>query len=163
MFKEYFGEPEATNCVKFKRSRKTFFRTGTLGYIDEYGYFTPTDRKSRFYIRSTGHKVYLDNVQHIVLACDERIVDCATVKVRDETELYINKAFIVLSSEWLPSESLKEELFNKFTTSIIIGEQSVQLKEYEIPKDIVFIEELPRKQGTDKIDYQALEKEALKH
>ena len=163
VFKEYFGEPEATNCVKFKRSRKTFFRTGTLGYIDEYGYFTPTDRKSRFYIRSTGHKVYLDNVQHIVLACDERIVDCATVKVRDETELYINKAFIVLSSEWLPSESLKEELFNKFTTSIIIGEQSVQLKEYEIPKDIVFIEELPRKQGTDKIDYQALEKEALKH
>lgn len=32
-----------------------------------------------------------------------------------------------------------------------------QLKEYEVPVELAFIEKLPRIAGTEKVDYQALE------
>jgi len=36
--------------------------------------------------------------------------------------------------------------------------KNIQLKEYEIPKDIIFVDELPRIEGSEKIDYLELEK-----
>lgn len=162
VFKNYYGEPDKTECVKFKRRGQIFFRTGTLGFIDEEGYFTPTDRKSRFYIRSTGHKVYLDNVQRIIGAADRRIADCAAVKMPDENELYVVKAFIVLEDEVFSTEELKAEILKKLREPIITNGKMEQLKAYEVPADIVFITALPRISGTEKVDYNALEKEAEK-
>ena len=161
VFKEYFKEPEATKRAKFNRKGKTFFRTGTLGFIDEDGYFTPTDRKSRFYIRSTGHKVYMDNVEHIISNIDSRIVDCAVVKVPDDNELYVNKAYIVILNNIGQSDELKNEIFDKLRVPISSSEKAEQLKEYEIPYDIEFIEKLPRKAGTEKVDYVYLENMAM--
>lgn len=161
VFKEYFGEPEKTNCSKFIKNGKVFFRTGTLGFIDEDGYFTPTDRKSRFYIRSTGHKVYLDNVQRIVAASDSRIKDCAAIKVPDANELFINKAYISLLPGVMPTEELKREIMDKLCVPINTSGKLEQLKEYEIPRDIEFIDELPRTVGTEKIDYKTLEDKEL--
>ena len=157
VFKEYFGEPEKTACAKFRRNGKTFFRTGTLGFIDEEGYFTPTDRKSRFYIRSTGHKVYLDNVQRIIGMSDKRIVDCAAVKLPDENELFVAKAFLVMEDGTVTTEQLKAEIMEKLRKPIIANSKTEQLKEYEVPVEIAFIERLPRVAGTEKVDYQALE------
>ena len=157
VFKEYFGEPEKTKIVKFKRNGKEYFRTGTLGFIDREGYFTPTDRKSRFYIRSTGHKVYLDNVQHIVSASDSRIFDCAAVKVPDNDELFINKVFVVLKEGIAPTEEVRREIMENMKKPVETSGKIVQLKEYEIPRDIEFIEALP-KLATGKNDYVTLEK-----
>lgn len=162
VFKEYFKEPEATRCAKFKRNGKTFFRTGTLGFVDEDGYFTPTDRKSRFYIRSTGHKVYLDHVQHIIANADQRIADCAAVKVPDERELFVNKAYIVLADDVKPTETIKQEIWDKLRNPAASGSKE-QLKEYEIPYSIEFVEKLPRKAGTEKVDYTCLEERAAKY
>ena len=161
VFKEYFGEPDKTKCAKFTRKGKTFFRTGTLGFIDEQGYFTPTDRKSRFYIRSTGHKVYLDNVQRIIGSVDNRIADCAAVKLPDENELFVNKAYIVLVDGVQPTEELKREIFDKLYLPVTNYGKIEQLKEYEIPRDIEFIDSVPRISGTEKVDYISLEKKAL--
>ena len=161
VFKKYFGEPDKTACAKFKRNGKTFFRTGTLGFIDKDGYFTPTDRKSRFYIRSTGHKVYLDNVQRIVGMADERIIDCAAVKCPDEGELFVAKAFVVLEEGVQHSKALKHEILAKLKQPINRNGKSEQLKEYEIPVDIIFVDALPRIVGTEKVDYVTLEKEAI--
>ena len=157
VFKEYFGEPEKTECAKFIRNGKNFFRTGTLGFIDEDGYFTPTDRKSRFYIRSTGHKVYLDNVQRIIGMSDARIVDCAAVKQPDENELFVVKAFIVLENGVEATEELAREIMDKLHGPISTNGVTEQLKQYEIPKVIAFIEQLPRIAGTEKVNYKALE------
>ena len=157
VFKEYFGEIDKTKCAKFVRKGKIFFRTGTLGYIDEDGYFTPTDRKSRFFIRSTGHKVYLDNVQRIIGASCSKIADVATIKVPDEEELYITKAYVVLKDGIEPTEETKQEIYASLLVPINTNGKIEQLKEYEIPKMIEFIDELPRKVGTEKIDYSILE------
>ena len=154
VFKEYFNDPEATKKAKFIRNGVEYFRTGTLGYIDLDGYFVPTDRKSRFYIRSTGHKVYLDNVQKVIATIDKRIVDTAAIEIPDDNELFINKVYIVLENGVLPTKELKEELMDKIYNSN--AGQIKKLKEYELPKDIEFIDILPRRAGTEKIDYKAL-------
>lgn len=157
VFKEYFGDSEKTSCAKFVRNGKTYFRTGTLGYIDEDGYFTPTDRKSRFFIRSTGHKVYLDNVQRIIGASCSKIADVATIKIPDKDELYITKAYIVLKDGVEPTQETMQEIRDSLLIPINTNGKIEQLKEYEIPRIIEFIDELPRKAGTEKIDYSALE------
>ena len=161
VFKEYYGEPEKTKLVKFRRNGKTFFRTGTLGFIDKDGYFTPVNRKSRFFIRSTGHKVYLDNVQRIIGASCKDIVDVACVKVPYEGELYITKAYIVLKDNIIPNEDEIRKIYNCLLFPIDINGYLEQLKEYEIPKDIEFVTALPRITGTEKIDYLTLENDAL--
>ena len=160
VFKEYFGEPENTKYAKFKRKGKEYFRTGTLGYIDEDGYFTPTDRKSRFFIRSTGHKVYMDNIQQIIKASCKKIANVAVVKVPDDAELYIAKAYIELKPGLIPNDDMKDEIYNELLIPTEKNGKKVQLKEYEIPKDIEFIEELPRIKGSQKINYHLLEEKA---
>lgn len=157
VFKEYFGEPDKTTCAKFIRNGKTFFRTGTLGFLDEDGYFTPTDRKSRFFINSTANKVYLDNVQRIIGMVDGRITDCAAVKQPDENELFVVKAFIVLEDGVEPTEEIKKEIADKLQGPITANGKTEQLKKYEIPAVIEFIERLPRVAGTEKVDYKVLE------
>lgn len=157
VFKEYFGEKDKTECVKFIRGGKEFYRTGTIGFIDEDGYFTPTDRKSRFYIRSTGHKVYLDQVEQIVELTDDRIENCAVIKLPDEKELFICKAYISLKPGVIPSDDLKREIASKLLLPVNSYEGDVQLKEYEIPREIEFIESIPLIEGSLKKDYLLLE------
>lgn len=157
VFKKYYGEPDKTDCAKFMRNGKMFFRTGTLGYIDEEGYFTPTDRKSRFFIRSTGHKVYLDNVQRIIGESCSKIADVATIKLPDDDELFITKAYVVLKEGFEPTEEMVQEIYDSLLMPIDKNGKKEQLKEYEVPKEIEFIDELPRKSGTEKVDYKALE------
>ena len=161
VFREYFGEPDKTNLTKFTRRGKTYFRTGTIGYLDEEGYFVPTQRKSRFYIRSTGHKVYLDNVQHIVAKSSNYIDDCAAVKVPDDDELFIDVVYAVLKPGVEPTEEVRREIFDSLLVPQEISGRQVQLKEYEIPKEIFFVDELPRIEGSEKIDYIELEKRAI--
>ena len=163
VFKEYFNDKEKTACAKFKRGKKTFFRTGTLGYIDDDGYFVPTDRKSRFFIRSTGHKVYLDNVQRIIMASSNLINDIACVKIPDEDLLYQTKAYIVLKDGVMPDEDTKRLINDSLLIPINTNGKNEQLKEYEIPSEIEFISELPRVKSTGKINYKELEALALKN
>ena len=50
----------------------------------------------------------------------------------------------------------KDYILEKCKNAISNGNSSLELKQYEIPSDIEFIEELPRKSGTEKIDYNYL-------
>lgn len=153
VFKGYYNNEELTKCSKFTRNGKTFFRTGTLGFIDEDGYFTPTGRKSRFYITGSNYKVYLDKVQNTIIKTDERILDAAAVSLPDDENLYAHKVFIVLDNNIEGTDELKEELMEEIKNS--------NLKQYEYPIDIEFVSELPRIYGSDKIDYHSLEDWAI--
>ena len=160
VFKEYYKEPEKTKDAKFEKDGKTYFKTGTMGYIDKDGYFTLTGRESRFYIISTLNKVYCDHVQTIISNLDD-IDECAIVKVPDDDMLYVNKAYIVPNKDVNDIELEKKNLLEKFKQPIINSKGEIeQLKWYEIPSYIEFVKELPRKQGTEKVDYQTLEHDA---
>lgn len=162
VFKEYYGEPESTNEVKFEYDGKTFFKTGTMGTIDEDGYFRISGRLSRFYIKSTLNKVYLDRVQTIVSALD-CVVECAAVKVPDEKDLFVNKVYIVLVSSYESNDNTKDMVLNLLNNPVILPTGEVeQLKWFEVPTYIEFVTTLPHKSGTDKIDYSKLESFAEK-
>ena len=160
VFKEYYNNHKATEEAKITINGKIYFKTGTLGFIDEEGYFTLTGRDSRFYIDESLNKIYCDRVQMLISYCDN-IRDCAIVKVPDEDAGYKNKAYIVLEDETIDPEEVIRDLKLQLLRPIELsnGEKG-QLKKYEIPTYYEVISELPRKKGTDKVDYLRLEKDA---
>lgn len=161
VFKEYYKNPELTKDAKHIINGKEYYNTGTMGLIDEDGYFTVTGRQSRFYIMSSLNKVYCDHVQSIIqtYAC---VKDCAVVKVPDNEQLYVNKAFIVLNKGYVPSEATLRDLQASFRQPTQLLGNTAQLKPYEIPTYIEFVDSLPRIPGSEKIDYRTLEAEAAK-
>lgn len=162
VFKEYYNNPQATESAKFERDGKIYFKTGTLGFIDEDGYFTLTGRESRFYIISSLNKVYCDRVQTLISYLND-VKDCAIVKVPDEEQLYVNKAYIVLNDGCIPNQEMYDKIQLQFLNPIQTANgEYEQLKSYEIPSYVEFISELPRKQGTDKVNYSLLEEDAKK-
>lgn len=158
IFREYYHDPEATKAAKRTINGREYFITGTMGFIDKDGYFTLTGRQSRFYINSSLNKIYLDHVQKIVgdLNCVEA---CAIVKVPDKTELFVNKAYIVLKDNYKPNEEMKQTIIDKLKESPQ-GDESETLKSHEIPTYIEFLDKLPLMEGSEKVDYLTLEKMA---
>ena len=73
----------------------------------------------------------------------------------------MNYAYIVLHDGWPETEETRVRIFEQChqPTSLTGGKQD-QLKGFEIPRKIIFIKELPRRSGTDKINYRTLEEMA---
>lgn len=160
VFKGYYNAPELTAESKFIKNGKEYFKTGTIGFIDSDGYFTITSRQSRFYIKSSLNKVYCDKIQNIVCKLDI-VKDCAVVKVPNEDELFVNKAYIVLNDGIKESPDIIEYIDN--CCNNVIEDRfgnKFQLKDFEVPSYFKIVPELPRKAGTDKVDYSLLEEEA---
>lgn len=161
VFKGYYKNEELTREAMFERNGRQYYKTGTMGIIDESGYFTVTARKSRFYIMSSLNKVYCDNVQNIISTFPQ-VKACAVVKVPDDNLLYVNKAYVVLNEGYVADDKLIDEINSMFyLPSKTLNGKTVQLKSYEIPNYLEFVNELPRIKGSDKIDYTSLEKDAL--
>lgn len=160
VFKEYYKDPELTREVKTVINGREYYNTGTMGFIDEDGYFTVTGRQSRFYIMSSLNKVYCDNVQNIISIYDG-VQDCAVVKVPDKELLFVNKAYIVLDADFAPTAETEQRIRAMLNYSVLAPTgRNVQLKPYEMPAYIEFVSSLPRKPGTEKINYQFLEQDA---
>lgn len=160
VFKGYYKNDELTKESKIQINGREYYNTGTLGYVDEDGYFTPTGRNSRFYIMSSLNKVYCDNVQSIISSFD-CVRDCAVVKVPDQEELYVNKAYIVLNDGYFPDQDMLKHVNDLFyVPATVANGRKTQLKSYEIPSYVEFVEDLPRIPGSEKIDYSSLEKDA---
>lgn len=160
VFREYYGEPEQTKAAKKVIRGREYFITGTMGYLDENGYFTLTGRQSRFYINASLNKIYLDHVQKIIgdLDCVET---CAVVKVPDEKELCVNKAYIVLKEDYTPSDEMKRTILQALKAPKT-DEDSETLKSHEIPTYMEFLDRLPLMEGSEKVNYRALEERAAK-
>lgn len=158
VFREYYNDPEATKDAKITIKGREYFKTGTMGFIDSDGYFTVTGRQSRFYINSQLNKIYLDHVQKIVgqLACVDA---CAIVKVPDEKELFVNKAYIVLKEGYCFSEEMKRVIIEQLNGKSVENEANT-LKSHEIPTYIEFLDKLPLMEGSEKVNYRLLEKMA---
>lgn len=153
VFKGYYKNEELTNEVKFKKNNREYYITGTLGIIDENGYLTITGRQSRFYIKSSLNKVYCDHIQSVISTFDE-VKECAVVKVPDRDELYVNKAYIVLNEGYECTEDMIRGINDKCLNN-------GNLKPYEIPSYIEVIDDIPRITSSEKVDYNALEKDAI--
>ena len=157
LYKEYYQEPEKTKETKFMYKKNEYYKTGNIGVLDKEGYFTLTGRSSRYYIRSDLNKVYLEHIQSVISLID--VVEAACVVPKpDKDILFTNKAYVVLKDGILPTKEVSDHIINmcyKPLTNPMTGE-TIQLKPYEIPESITFLETLPRTVA-DKVDYKLLE------
>ena len=157
VFKGYYGEPEKTEEVMINIDGKKYYKTGNIGYLDEDRYFTLIGRSSRFFIINTLNKVYCELVQLVVSNID--IVDsCAIVPKPNEETLYKSKAYVVLKDGVLPTKETEEYIINKCHETFydITTQESITLKDYEIPESVSFLDTLPRTNSAEKINYELL-------
>lgn len=140
-FKEYWNRSEATAA----KVQDGWLLTEDLGKMDADGYLEFVSRKDDVII-SSGYRIGPTEIEE-TLATNDAVGDAAVIGIPDEQRGEVPKAFVVLSEGYEPSEELKETL-----------RQDVRdrLAEYEYPRAIKFLDELP-KTTTGKIRRATLE------
>lgn len=162
VFKGYYGEPEKTDEVMIMINGKKYYKTGNIGYLDKDRYFTLIGRSSRFFIINTLNKVYCELVQLVV--SNIPVVDsCAIVPKPNEESLYKCKAYVVLKDGFMPTKEMEEYIINKCHETFydITTQESITLKDYEIPESVSFLDTLPRTEAAEKINYELLKNMAF--
>lgn len=162
VFKGYYKDEEKTNETKFLYKNIEYYKTGNIGTLDQDGYFTLTGRSSRYYIRSDLNKVYLEHIQNVVSLIDV-VESCCVVQKPDKDLLFTNVAYVVLKEGIMPTKEVSDYIIDKCSKPIVnpITKDVIQLKPFEIPETVEFLEELPRTKA-DKVDYRLLEELAKK-
>ena len=142
-FKEYWNKPRKTEG----KVKNGWLLTEDLGKIDEDGYLEFVSRKDDVII-SSGYRIGPEEIEDS-LAGHEAVADAGVIGVPDDIRGEVPKAYVQLADGYEASESLTEEL-----------QQHVKdrLAKYEYPRQIEFIDELP-KTATGKIRRATLEEE----
>lgn len=157
VFKEYYKNPEQTQKSMVRIDSLNYYRTGNYGYVDTNGFFILVDRASHFYINSSFKKVYCGKVQKAVNTLESIVQGCAVVPMPDKEMRYVSKAFIVLQPGVDNSDATKDQII--YTLEHSLDRAQIELKDYEIPRSITFVDALPRTKA-DKVDYEVLKKRA---
>ena len=106
-----------------------FFRTGDIGTFDKDGFLEIVDRKKDMILVS-GFNVYPNEIEDVV-SLHPDIVEAACVSVPDKKTGEGVKLFVVKGNQGL-------------TEKEIIAHCKENLTAYKVPKQIVFIDELPK-------------------
>ena len=126
VMKGYWRREDATAEVM---TDDGYFRTGDIAVMDETGFFRIVDRKKDMIIVS-GFNVFPNEIEAEIAAMDG-VLECACIGVPDEKTGEAAKVFIVKSDEALTREAVREHC-------------KACLTAYKIPRQIVFIDELPK-------------------
>jgi acetyl-CoA synthetase/medium-chain acyl-CoA synthetase len=129
LFREYFGNPEAT-AAQF---RGDWYLTGDRATRDADGYFWFVGRKDDV-IKSSGYRIGPFEVESALLE-HKAVVDVAVIGKPDSVRGQIVKAFVVLRSGWPSGDDLKAELQRHCKQSVA---------PYKYPREIEFVDELPK-------------------
>ena len=110
--------------------------------------------------------LYLGHIQNVISLIDV-VEACCVVPKPDKDLLFTNKAYIVLKDGIMPTKEISDYIMNESYKPIynsVTGE-TIQLKPYEVPESITFLDTIPRTKA-DKADYKLLEelaKEEAEH
>jgi acetyl-CoA synthetase len=139
-FKEYWKKPEKTAG----KVRNGWLLTEDLGTVDEDGYFSFEARKDDVII-SSGYRIGPEEIEDS-LASHEAVADAAVIGVPHEERGEIPKAFVVLAEGQEPGDELRSALMDHVKD---------RLAKYEYPREVEFVDELPRT-TTGKVRRQSL-------
>ena len=145
VMKEYLGDPDETKNAFVKIKGKKYLKTGDIGRIDERGIIYFRGRIKRMII-TNGYNVYPSNIEEVTLG-SKLVSKCACVGMPDELRGEIVKVFIVLKKD-ASERACRKDLAHIYKKC---------LAKYEIPREIAFIDELP-KTKLGKVDFIALQK-----
>jgi len=127
-FKEYWNKPQKT-AGKVKNG---WLLTEDLGRMDEDGYLEFVSRKDNVII-SAGYRIGPVEIEE-ALASHPAVADAGVIGIPDNERGEVPKAFIVVATDYDASENLKATLRQDIRD---------RLAEYEYPRQIEFLDELP--------------------
>ncbi len=129
LFKEYLGNPEATE----RTMRGGWYITGDRAYRDKEGYFWFVGRNDDI-ILTSGYRIGPFEVESVLIE-HPAVRESAVVASPDEIRGEVVKAFIVLTKGHEPSAALVAELQQ------YVKERTAP---YKYPRKIEFVKELPK-------------------
>lgn len=126
VFFEYWGNEAATRDAL----HDGWYRTGDIGLCDSDGYFWVRDRKKNMII-SGGENVYPAEVERVLLEHPD-VSECAVIGRPDPRWDEVPIAYVIARSGCrLEADELRAHL-------------QAQLARYKVPREIVFVTDLPR-------------------
>jgi len=135
----YYNAPDLTRAA-FLPGR--YFKTGDIGRLDADGYLYVTGRRTDMMIIA-GENVWPQEIEDAIQSHPD-VLECAVKGVADETRGEVPKAFVVAK----PDETLSQQA--------ILDHCRERLPRHKVPKDIEFLESLP-KGPTGKVIRRALQ------
>ncbi|WP_163971527.1 o-succinylbenzoate--CoA ligase [Oceanobacillus halotolerans] len=120
----YFRNEQATE----KAIQNGWLKTGDLGYVDKDGFLYVVDRRKDLII-SGGENIYPSEIESVLTGMEE-IKEVGVTGIEDKQWGKIPVAFIVLR------KSIDKEAIYQYAEE--------HLAKYKIPKQLYFVEELPR-------------------
>lgn len=126
IMKGYWNKPDETA----ETLREGWLFTGDLASVDEDGYFKIVGRKKDM-INAGGYKIFPDEVDNVLMA-HEGILEAATIGVPDPKRGETVKSFIVLQAN------------SGLGTEEIVEYCRERLAPYKVPREIEFLDELPK-------------------
>jgi len=122
----YWNRKKATREVM---TRDGYFKTGDIAIMEHDGQFVISDRKKDMILVS-GFNVYPNEIEAVVAEIPG-VVECACIGIPDEKTGEAVKVFVVRSDDSLSSDD-------------VIAYCREKLAAYKVPKQVVFIAELPK-------------------
>ncbi|WP_049902781.1 long-chain-fatty-acid--CoA ligase [Halococcus agarilyticus] len=149
VMKGYHDRPAANEEVFTERDGKRWFHTGDVGYWDAEDFFYIVDREKHVIVTG-GYNVYPREVEELLFEHPD-IADAAVVGVPDERRGETVKAFVVPTSAASGGSSGEgTESDGVPTPDSDVTDEEIReycldnLAEYKHPREVAFIEELPR-------------------
>ena len=150
----YYHRPELDEeKIKVIRGKK-FVKTGDLAYVSETGYVTLVGRAT-FFINNLPDKVYYEVVRAAVAKSD-LVSKCYVVKGPDKKLKLAAYAFVVTKEGVAHNNQVRRQIVTEATRPFNLGRRKVTLKSYEIPRKVIFLDDLPLTRA-NKTDFRKLE------
>ncbi len=145
-FVEYWKKPDKTAA----KVQNGWLLTEDLGWQDDDGYIGFESRKDDVII-SAGYRIGPTEIED-TLAGHDAVADAGVIGVPDDERGEVPKAYVVLAADQEPSDALEDALREHVRD---------RLAQYEYPREITFLDELP-KTSTGKVRRASLrEREGL--
>lgn len=127
VMKGYWNQEQATAEVT---TPDGFFRTGDIGTVDEDGFFRIVDRKKDMIIVS-GFNVFPNEIEDVIARC-AGVLECACIGVPDPKTGEAARVYVVRKPD------------NDIDESGIVGHCREHLTAYKVPRQVKFVDELPK-------------------
>ena len=132
LFKEYWNKPDKTK-ESFKNG---WFLSGDVLYQDEEGYYWFSGRDDDL-IMAAGYRISPFEVESAIISHPD-VLECAVVASPDEIRGVIVKAFVILHDMSKASDELVKEI-QEHTKRVAAP--------YKYPREVEFVDELPKTQS----------------